>query len=833
MNQIRKLIEKILGPLSDDLWRIILAVIYWSAAVVVLLVVIFGVIKLTSPSSPASPTPDLTATLQQAILEALGPATATPVPSITPIPPDTPMPSITPIASLIPSITPSPLPTATPTSTPLLPTLTPALPADTNEAFQLKPLSAQDYDHLITLMEVFPELLPDRDENDAYYTSFFYAMLANYEALLHYPKNPLAEGWRWRLANHLNQIGDQRTSIHYANLISQGLNNQGLALEDLPSWIQLGDPNLSLAVLNVNPIGVNITNRVLEIQTPGGSIYLWLVDDGNQYKVYALADETNYQSHLPSEVIWGDINDDQWQEIIIFTPRSEGRNLDFPRVFNLAQNPPEELFFRRDQKFRIGLENEYDWKVTRNDAGYNDLQLTATVYPPCLLDIEQTYTWMDGWIVRRDESYQIQPISELLGYCELLVDQASAIWGYPAAIEIMEQLLPDWPPPPTPEKTYPLDSADEWRFRLGVYQALAGNTSGARSYLNQILQSPIVPRSRWVTAAGKFIAGLDSPKAFYKACLDTTYCNPRLALAYWIASLSPEEAPYALYHLSGGGASIRYTGSFDFEGDDFPERWFTIRHHPMDRLEFWVLTEGTQGPQGLFVTTVEYNNPNLIRYTDYDGLAYVWIDAEQSFRLVRGPDPLEVSIELLAPTYYFTALTNQVSTNALKSLLTGFSPDTILAELQTYLESSSFTCMNKDDCARFYYALGLAAELSGNEALAIDYYLKIWWDSFESPFSTLVRLKLAYKPGYEPTPTITPSPTITLTPTISPTPTITSPPTLTPTATSTGPTPTASSTPTATSTSTATSTPTATNTQDPNNTNTPTATATATSDSYP
>jgi hypothetical protein len=310
----------------------------------------------------------------------------------------------------------------------------------------------------------------------------------------------------------------------------------------------------------------------------------------------------------------------------------------------------------------------------------------------------------------------------------------------------------------------------------------------------------VVPRSRWVTAAGKFKEGLESPQAFYRACLGTTYCNPRLALTNWIASLTPEQAPYVIYHLSGGGVPVRFSDRFDFEGDGFPERWFTIRHHPMDRLEFWILAEGTQGTQALFVTTVENNKPNLIRYTDYNDRAYVWIDARQSFRVVRGPDPGQTSIELLPPTYYYSALTNQIAANAINSLLTGFSPSTVLEELQGHLDTRTFTCLNKEDCARFYYALGLAAELVGDEPLAVDSYLKIWWDSFESPFSTLVRLKLVYKPGYGPVPTNTPTPTMT---------------------------------PTPTRTATASITPTATHTEDPAKTYTPTPTYTSTSAAYP
>jgi hypothetical protein len=152
-------------------------------------------------------------------------------------------------------------------------------------------------------------------------------------------------------------------------------------------------------------------------------------------------------------------------------------------------------------------------------------------------------------------------------------------------------------------------------------------------------------------------------------------------------------------------------------------------------------------------------------------------------------------IELLPTSYYYTDLTNQIAQSSLDSLLAGVSPGPIRDELIDHLNSSDFVCLNKEDCARYYYSLGLAAELMGDVELAVDAFLKIWWDSFESPFTTIARLKLAYKPGFGPIPTLTYTPTPTYTPT---------------------------------STRTATSTPTATHTEDPNRTYTPTPTSSST-----
>ena len=72
----------------------------------------------------------------------------------------------------------------------------------------------------------------------------------------------------------------------------------------------------------------------------------------------------------------------------------------------------------------------------------------------------------------------------------------------------------------------------------------------------------------------------------------------------------------------------------------------------------------------------------------------------------------EASITLLPPSYYYADLTNQIAENALQALLSGFSANVILDELLAHRESSIFVCLSKEECGKFYYALGFAAEQS-------------------------------------------------------------------------------------------------------------------------
>jgi hypothetical protein len=809
---------------NDRTRKIVMTMLYWIAACAVLVSLIVLVLYATSPSKSPRETPDITATLEAALVEALGPppntATSTQTPTIT----QTPTPSWTPLPTLTSTITPTPTITPTSTNTPQPPTLTPALPYNVNEAFQIVPLSPARYDYAIALLESLPDLLPDGTDNPDYYPSFYPAILLQSEALLRYPTDPRVASWRWGLAYNLARIGDDRAILQYASLLSQQVNAVQSSLEELPDWVESQDPRISLKITRINPVQENLSNHLVELDTPGGSLFLWLVEVSGKKTIYTLSDETDFSNPQASQITWADLNGDTTVELVIFTPGPGIRNLKTPTVFDLTKNPPKQLLFNPDQNFEIGLENETTWKVVGNDQDFSDLQLNATVYPPCPATVMHTYHWGGRWLERVSEDYQVETVSQLLSSCELLVDQASSVWSLPAAIQIMEDLLPDWPPESTSQKIYPLDAYDEWRYRLGVYHALVGDLTAAATYFEGIIQSPVIPISRWITPAQDFLKTYDTPAGLYKACVNSEFCDPRIALQNWVATLTPEEAKNAVFTLGYAGVSFRYTDVFDFEGDGIPERWFTIRHRPTERLEFWILSETDTGMEALFVDTVDVNKPTLTRYTNLKGQTYVWIGSQQSFRLVRYPDTLQASIELLPPSYYNQDLTNQIAQNSLEALTSGFSPDLVYKELLDHYESTAFLCLTKEDCGRFNYALGLAAELSGREVPGVDAYLRVWWDAYESLYTTIVRLKLAYKPGYGPLPT----PTITPTYSNTPIPTRTNTPVYSPTPTRTG-----SVSPTVTST------PTATHTENPDMTYTPTPTAshtptaTSTSNSYP
>jgi len=801
MTENNKNLWKKFSDIDATTRKTIFSIFYWSTAVVVLIGAIFVVLNVTAPVSIPTQTPDITATIRQALAEALGPPTETLIPTETPKPTQPLPPSQTPLPSFTPSKTHTPTITPTASPTPLLPTLTPVLPNDNIDAFDIIDLSPSQYDYTIKLLEGLPEVLPDGTTRDEYFSSFFHAAIMQSDAIRAYPDDLKTPDWQWGLAYNLTRIRDDRSNILYATYLNNAVNDLQINVETLPEFVIEHDQRLILEITKVVNIQGNVNNYLLELITPGGSLFLWYAETTDSKQVYPLSDQTDFVKEPSSKTLWSDLNNDDQRDLIIFTPNKDDRFIDFPTIYDLTQIPPTELIFKPPNTYEIGLENETEWNIISNNQDFDDLVLTSIVYPPCPVSISHTYHWTGNWFERIQETYLVEPVSQLLQYCELLVDQATNVWGTPAAIQIMEGLLDDWPPVSTSEKSYPLDSGDEWRFRLGVYHSLEGNQQIARTYFEQVSETPVVPDSRWVKPAEKFLSNFETPEGLYKACVGTPLCDPRIAIKQWVASIDPQKADNLYYYMTWNKVSIRFTDKFDFEGDDRPERWFTIRHRPTDRLEFWILSVTDDQTQLLFVDTLETNTPLLTRYTNPNGQTYVWLGSQQSFSLKRYPNTSDASIELLPPSYYYAELTNQLSEESLEALLAGFSPRIILEELKSHREKSTFVCLSKENCGRFYYALGLAAELSGDERLAIESYLKIWVDSFESPFTTIVRMKLAYKPGFGPipTPTIsqtatkTPNPSLTSTPTVttSSTPTITTTP---PTPTPTGPTPTATDT---------------------------------------
>jgi hypothetical protein len=804
-------------PQSKSRWtsrKIAAILIYWLIAGLCLLIAI-GVIVVLSLTKDTrttnTATPDLTQTLKVVLLSSVP---LQPTDTFTPIPSETltQQPTTTPLPTLTPSITLSPTTTGTVTPIPPPPTLTPARPPEDPDSLQLAEWLPQDFNFVIGLAEEYPNTIPEdqRGPHDRdYYAAYKYATILQGEALLAYPTAFEATNWNWGLAYNLARLSDPRAVVRYATLINQVYNTEGVSVGNLEGWIRQNDPRLWLETIERQVIGKHLSNSLLILNAEGGSAYLWRVETDQGITVYPISSEFNFPERILPAHYWSDITRDGIEELVIHHPDAPIREIRFPRVFDLSVTPPKELLFKPNQDFEIGLENEYLWDSVDSESGGQDLRYTATVYPPCPVTIYHTYHWNGLWIERNQADYGIQPAPGIMSYCELVINQAAWVWGPETAIPLMEALLPEWPPQGASEpSTYPADAKDEWRYRLGVYYALTGDLNTADEYFQDLIDNPTIPGSRWVNPAMEFQRRLDSPDGIYLACIPSKFCDERRAFANMVSSIPSDQD--VLSYLKNAGVAIRYSAEFDFEGDGIPERYITFRHHPDQKLEFWIIAEKISGFEALYVDNVDVSQPTLTRYTTRQGISIVWLNTQQSFTLGRFQDTDEVYIILHEPSYFYSDYTLEVIDSAVNALLSGASPLPIRDELVNLRFSENFACLTDVDCAYFYYALGLANQLARYEENAVNNYVIIWNEYPNTPFAAIARLKLTYKPGFAPPATFTPTPTVTFTPTRTPTITYTPTSTITP-----GPSPTPSDTPTPTSTYTPGPSPTPTITPSP------------------
>jgi len=738
--------------------RNIYIALYALVTILVLILTIFLSIRALSPQPRTIPT--------------LVPATSTtpaPSPSSTPSPSTSPTPraTFTPRPSVTSSV--SPTPTTTPTQT-LPPSLTPAFPGTDTEDYHLADWSPELADRLIDLLQAYPRTLSAfaRGPDDAgFYQAFYYAIFALREALLQFPNVPQADAWLWDLAFNRASLADQEAGGTYAVLITAELNRENVTLDDLPEYVESIDPRIELEMQALPAISGYSTNNIVKVSTKGnGGAVFWLLETTNGFESYPLASEFDFIRPTSVDFFVEDLTDDGKEEIVIFRSAIPGeQGYAFPRIFSLGQAPPAEIFFEPLEAPKVSPDLEVNWAPVEVIPSEGDLQFFDTLFPACPVQIQHFYKWNGTSFEFLSAEYDIEPDEDLLSFCEVVVNHAIQVWGPDPTIQIMETLLPLWPPERTAEgAAYAEDALDEWRFRLGVYHALEGNRDQSREYLEGIITIPSMPDSRWIEPAQQFLETYQDQRDIYRACLLADFCEPRAAIRVIADTLSGDDYSNALQILKDSGLLIRASGFFDFDDDGETERWFILRATSISQPEFWIFAQTEEDVEALLIGQVEEVQPR-ITFVDSNQEPPI-VQVGQGTTFIFQNDPSGPGIKFTEPARVFSVDITQEKLDEIEAaLLSGEDPAELRQELLDLEGSAFFTC-NFIICPRFHYLLGLANELSGNERSAVEAYLELWREFPRSPFTTMARLKLE---GEIPTPTPTPMATTTLTPTPSPT----------------------------------------------------------------
>ncbi len=563
--------------------------------------------------------------------------------------------------TLRPSATVTETPTPTSTLTPtLIPTITPAKAAQLNTFYELKPWDLSEQERTIELLKADTIL---QNSNDSYEVLAF----AEGEANLRFPEAVNAIEWRWDRAYNLIRIGDPQAMALYADLIQSAIVSGQVRTSDLPAWFTQYETRLNLQTSSLTPQPGELSRSLIEISGPG-SAYFWLIETPNGVNIYPLVNDIDFDQPHENSFLYDDLTGDSSPELVIYRRTSPGDTQQIlPHIYDLSIEPPVEMPIQDQIPTDFGLEPRAEVVVLADNGGTNQLQLTNTLLPACPTKVTQQFIW-DGTIFTLSPlQYELVPISGQESFCEIVLDTASTQWGPEATIDIALPLLDIWPPTTDIQgKPYPPDAYDELRYRLGILYALAGQSSEAIRYLNEIVNTPITPDSTWIIPAQEFLNIYHTPQDLYKACQQAQFCNQRDAMRTMVATSGMDDIQQVLSYLQNNGITIRSSGVFDFDLDGEDERWVIIQPNSQSKLEFWILSNGAEGVQAVFVQVLEGSESLPYYHEPAGSTPVIQFELQQGFILRRLPDTREayiewVDVDYARPTIILDEYTNAVN----------------------------------------------------------------------------------------------------------------------------------------------------------------------------
>ncbi len=765
---------------SVQLRVILTSLVFIGLFILTLVFLILAYPIVLAPPPTATPTLTLTPTITPTV-------TQTPTVTLSPTRTLTPRPTLTP--SITPTSSRTPIPSDTPTP-PGPPTLTPAAPFGGQTNYALNMWNEDLAAALVDLIQDYPNTLSPsaRGEGDRNYNqAFAYAVFAQNEALLRFPDSRYAARWRWQQALNYARLGDPKAGAAFAALIEVGLNTQQTSLSQLTQWLSQFPFSMKGILTPLRPPAEFYSAHLLELSGRGSAFFL-ITETSAAFKVYPLLVGFDFSPQKTTPTVGtglstmdlpryrafrADFNADGSEEIVIYQVNPQAVNwLALPSVFDLSTLPPQALSFDPVRSpFQIGMSYLNLWNVRTESDGGKLLSFSTRLFPTCPLELQRDYGWDGSVFLPYTTTVKVYPYADTLNYCGFLVEHAANVWGREVAIQLMDALLPVWPPETDPEgKAYPPDAKDEWRFRKAVYLAELGDFTAAQATLEELLQTPAISSSRWLGPAQIFRDLYRSPDDLYRACLSTTFCQAGAVLAGQLETHQTQQVSEILSFMDRIGVVRRSTGYFDFDGDGSKEFWFALQHRVGEKLEVWALFPHGERFDALQLQQIENQSPSFSYYDALSIPPVVLLNQRQAFRVLRSPGDRKPYVEAVElPRYYPDKFKDAVA-KLEAELFEGAAPDQIYRSLLDLQKTPGLLCRATWSCDRYTYLLGLAAELSGDQNAAVAAYYSLWIDYSKSPFTTMARLKLRSlsTPTFTPTSTSTQTPTPTSSPTTTP-----------------------------------------------------------------
>ncbi len=774
------------------------------------LTIVLGLTACTShPASPAAPSfssPPPTRTSPSS-------ATATPT-NISALPTLPPKWTETPT----PTITETPTPSDTPTPT-FVPTLAPATPAAGPEGYRLKQWTEQEALAVVSERERMFASTSSNDISNGDAQRYFgeYLLTMERETLRHFPQAASKNDLLWKLANlESNTIWYQSPIHHFLLALEAKLNSGEIAPLNMSDWLKQHGFGVPATYSAHNLFGdgkdatVYFITAMPEFETAvitlGGSRQ-------GEYRVFATKDHWTFLRREYPTISIEDRSGNGQPEIQLIddwygSGFSGGICTSDIYLYEWQGSYPDGKFVNLAQ-YVSGVAAANDgscgagssWEFGSPDANGSQSIIAVTQrdtggYASRCADYESrgTYTWTGRMYEWAGNTENTPSISDPEWCAVLWADWAGGLND--RAVVLLNAWVQTWPS--TIDEIWGESAQDYFRFKLGTWYALRGDSDRAQSVLQMVRDHPANPKFTIASQmAGAYLEKYQSGFNLVGACgaASETLNHALLQIpnVSLVEDLEPETmrqaigfaAPYWFYpphNVCDLWNSFRQTIR-TFTPHDIPEVINWLNKH---RVGVWVVKQADLNDDGMDDRVARLKLPGDQTWNQYaliqdqNGLNAVFIPGdinpnpgkEYTATLTHfkmGADSVHVNVFTFGDeATAFQILERQGQFRAEPFPLSELTPeqlppltrdDKVARAEQALFESGDITQAIetlKDLLAgpnsepdrpsitkpRLLYLLGLAHELSGNERDAVQAYWQLWHDYPDNPYTLMARRKL-------------------------------------------------------------------------------------------
>lgn len=635
---------------------------------------------------------------------------------------------------------------------------------DQQKQYKMANWTPQLANQVIAVLRAYPDNLgfPELGYHDSgYYGASGYALFAEQEALLRFPKSSFRENWVWDAAYRMALIGEPEVIDTYAELINQALSMESIDVQDLETWFNDHENRLQLRVLALPPSTGLHNSYLIEISDPDQSsgIYLSLVSNGSQSRAYPLpaSDHGGYGDFgfSSAEGIRAELRDitgDGISEIITrhaFFPGSGDALVTNFDVFDMSQKSPRKIEFNppipgmRHRTWSVILDNDQKPRM-KFDFVFDRIL--------CPFIFSEEYQWNGEGFELINHMYpdKSQVIEQAGKECldqlvfSLMLDVRN---GDIEAARALDGLLDEWPyfnDPWLPGNDNSPSTRDKARFIVGLYLAFDGQVELSRNEMNSIISSPTTSTSDWIAHAQVFLAKFHSRNDLPDACIAVKICGKFLDLDQMISTLNASDLQAVTDFINQIGVDILNSGSFDANSDGHPDLWI-VTNNTVGNSATWLFIKDNLGVQSFSPGRLSTANPIALHsqpsFMDYSVFSIESDEGSETFIFDR--DPLSGEIQVSRLCDHLDAELNHLQND----LIAGNPPSEIIEGLSKIGQRLDAACAYPYSWieymkSRQQYLLGLAYELTGNSPRAVENFLAVWKSYPRSPYAIMARAKL-------------------------------------------------------------------------------------------